>query len=230
MCRPVLQILTLFQTKKCHFLTRFHVIITWIRTLNKKKRFLKIHLELINDKYVHKLQYFPRKPYQTKMGTVYTRVQIKHHTLWGVTYLYVFKKVALLTFLWSNPFCQIVHSFGLVLRALLVNIMSLWAIFKDYWCLVSSVLIKDRSEIFSNNSEGINTCMVEADKAKLPFCCFDEKSSLTFYLYLDCYDWRCNLLNGSINVDRVYFRYNVTQFILMPKSYSYAARKCCIIC
>ena len=74
------------------------------------------------------------------------------------------------------------------------------------------------SKILSNNSECINTCMVQADKAKLPFCCFDEKSSLTFYLYLYCYDWKCNLLNGSISVDRVYFPYNVKQFIFNAKT------------
>ena len=53
-CRPVLQILTLFQTKHCNFPhpfsdlaskihTRFHVIITNIRRLTKRK----IHFEFI---------------------------------------------------------------------------------------------------------------------------------------------------------------------------------------
>ena len=55
-CRPVLQILTLFQTKHCNFPhpfsdlaskihTRFHVIITNIR--RPTKRPLKIHFEII---------------------------------------------------------------------------------------------------------------------------------------------------------------------------------------
>ena len=55
-CRPVLQILTLFQTKNCNFPhpfsdlafkihTRFHVIITNIR--RPTKRPLKIHFEII---------------------------------------------------------------------------------------------------------------------------------------------------------------------------------------
>ena len=66
-CRPLLQILTLFQTKKLSYPTPFfrpgvsrnYVAITWIRT--PTKRVLKTHLEFAYyDKYVHT---FPRKPY-----------------------------------------------------------------------------------------------------------------------------------------------------------------------
>ena len=64
-CRPVLQVLTLFQTKKCHFPHRFktwpvrnYVTIT-VRRLTLK-RFLKTHFEFA---YIHILPLFPRKPY-----------------------------------------------------------------------------------------------------------------------------------------------------------------------
>ena len=89
LCRPVLQILTLFHAKKCYFphpfsdmkevtkrnihvhkLDRNYIIITEIRT--PTKRFLKIHLELHImglflfslgpiDKYVHTPPQLPRK-------------------------------------------------------------------------------------------------------------------------------------------------------------------------
>ena len=90
-CRPVLQILTLFQTKKCNFphpfsdqtskihtrfqtwpLGRNYVIITSIRAQTKKlfKSISNSHISLSfsliwnwNDKYVHTLPYFRRKPY-----------------------------------------------------------------------------------------------------------------------------------------------------------------------
>ena len=63
MCRPVLQILTLFQTKKCHFphpfsdlemvtkrnITCLHKteIMSSLLRLNRSKRFLEIHFEFI---------------------------------------------------------------------------------------------------------------------------------------------------------------------------------------
>ena len=81
-CRPVIHFLTLFHTKKCNFSHLFsdlafrqklcYLYLTQIRTQTKK--ILQIHFEYayssfffihrkFNDKYVHTLQQFPRKPY-----------------------------------------------------------------------------------------------------------------------------------------------------------------------
>ena len=88
-CRPVLQILTLFQTKKCHFPnpfsdqasklhTRFQtwaeIMSSLLRLERKQKKFFKSisnsHISLSfllvwnwSDKYVHTVPSFPRKLY-----------------------------------------------------------------------------------------------------------------------------------------------------------------------
>ena len=78
-CHPVPQILILFQTKKCHFphpfsdLTFRQKIMSSLLTLERKQKILQIHFEFAyfsffliwnwNDKYVHTLAKFSRKPY-----------------------------------------------------------------------------------------------------------------------------------------------------------------------
>ena len=106
-CRPVPQIPTQFQTKKCNFphpfseqtfkihtrfqtwpLGRNYVIITQIRAQTKKlfKSISNSHISLSflliwnwNDKYVHTLRssFENHTRFQTKMGKIYTRFQAK---------------------------------------------------------------------------------------------------------------------------------------------------------
>ena len=116
LCRPVLQILTLFQAKKCQFPHSFSVQIskihsrfqTWPLGLDwsANKKFFKtisnshIFLSFLliwnwNDKYVHTLRSFLKNNTrsQTKMGKENTRFDTKtaqkdQKTRWSGTYLY----------------------------------------------------------------------------------------------------------------------------------------------
>ena len=111
-CRPVLQILTLFQTKHCNFPhpfsdlaskihTRFHVIITNIR--RPTKRPLKMHFEFIGillflfysfgiettNKFIHPVVSSKTQENHSRFSTkslypVSNRNGAKNHTLWHV--------------------------------------------------------------------------------------------------------------------------------------------------
>ena len=94
-CRLVLQILTLFQTKKCHFQPVFSpwplrndVVITYInKSSNIIKDFLKSisssrislsFLLLLINTFVHSRSFLENHiQFQTKMGQVYTHFQTK---------------------------------------------------------------------------------------------------------------------------------------------------------
>ena len=79
-CHPVLQLLSLFQTKKCHFPNPFSdlafakIMLSLLRFQRKQKKLFKSisnsHISLSflliwnkNDKYVYTVPQFPRKPY-----------------------------------------------------------------------------------------------------------------------------------------------------------------------
>ena len=112
-CRPVLRILTLFPTKKCHFshhlphpfsdlgvvtkrnmrvnIDRNYVIITEIRTLAKGFLSYSFIIETTNTFIHYRSSLVNHTRFQTKMGKIYIRSQSKrrhNHTLRGGTYLY----------------------------------------------------------------------------------------------------------------------------------------------
>ena len=96
-CRPVLQILTRFQTKKCNFPHPFSVLafrqkllLSLLKLECKQKKSILIHFEFtyfsfflthleLNDKYVHTLgsSLENHTRFQTKIGKVCTRFQTK---------------------------------------------------------------------------------------------------------------------------------------------------------
>ena len=114
-CRPVLQILTLFQTKKCYFPHPFSDLAFRAKLCHhyqireKTKKFFKCvsnsHISSSflftwnsNDKYVYTLPQFPRKPYpipDQNRQSVYPRRCIpvfrpkrpQNPTCWGGKYL-----------------------------------------------------------------------------------------------------------------------------------------------
>ena len=92
-CRPVLQILTRFQTKKCFFSAsdfRFHIYLSLLRLERKQTNssnpfririflFLSysFRIETINT-FIHSCSSLENHtPFQTKMGKVYTHFQTK---------------------------------------------------------------------------------------------------------------------------------------------------------
>ena len=99
-CRPVLQILTLFQRKKCHFSHPFSdlaskklcppLLLTAVDQNTNKKLFLKIHFELVYFSFF--LTHFGIEVINTFIHSCsfpenHTRFQTKtaqNHTLWGV--------------------------------------------------------------------------------------------------------------------------------------------------
>ena len=87
-CRPVLQILTRFQTKKCFFSAsdfRFHIYLSLLRLERKQTNssnpflFLSYSFRIVTiNMFIHSCSSLENHtPFQTKMGKVYTHFQTK---------------------------------------------------------------------------------------------------------------------------------------------------------
>ena len=103
MCHPVLQILTLFQTKKCNFQYPFsdlsfqaEIMSSFLTSQRKQKKFFKLICLELKRTFIHSRRYLENHTrFQTKMGKCISVFRAKwraNPTRWGGTQLYSLHK------------------------------------------------------------------------------------------------------------------------------------------